>query len=266
MGTASFGVTGSMSRADGGAQAESRDYVIKRDQHGRAIGYNVEGTGKNRGRCGPLEPQGPRSAADRPWNPDPRLRPPDKFVKEGFAVGEHGEDYLRQARVFIDYPAWKTDIRRSWTDFVKNVREEYAKRDILCDWAPGAGVSMRMDVRDKVGVDPSPIELPMACEQGNLWALHGIGPMPKALVKYFGRAVQTGNVLAAMETLTFEEEADALEPLPEDAEENALAEYEEQFDKDALGGQTVAVRVNKPVPDAKPKRTRGPNKPKLNKD
>ena len=40
-----------------------------------------------------------------------------------------------------------------------------------------------------------------------------------------------------------------------------LEALEEQFDPDATGGATVAVRVNKPVPETKP-RTRGPNKPK----
>ncbi len=261
MGTQSWGVTGSMSRGDGGAQAESRDYEKKRDQHARMFGFNVEGVGRNRGRCGPLEPQMPRSAADRPFNPDPRLRPPDKYVKEGFAPGEQGEDYLRQARLFVDYGAWKTDIRRAWTDFVKNVREEYAKRDMLCDWTPGGSVPMRLDVRDKVGVDPSPIEIPLACEQGNTWALYGIGPMPKALVKYFGAPQSLNNVLGALENVSFDEPA-TVEEMVVDDEPNPLEALEETFDPDATGGATVAVRVNKPVPTDKTVKTRGPNKKK----
>jgi len=234
-----------MSRGDGGAQAQSRSYEIKRDQHGRSWGYNVEGVGENRGRCGPLEPQMPRTTGDRPFNLDPRLRPPDKCVREGFAPNEAGDRYLYQARVHVDYELWKNDIRQAWTDFVRRVREEYSNRNILCDWTPGGKVGMRLDVREKVGPNPSPIEVPLACEKGNAWALHGVGPMPKALATYFGLEVQLGNVLADIENKSFDDpmpEAAGEEPIPDDDTTLALAEIEETFDPEATGGKNVPIK------------------------
>lgn len=246
MGT--YGVVGGMTyTGDTHAQKASRRYVRKKDQHGRRWGMSVEGL--DGGRCGSMELQWPRGKARPP------ILPPDQWMRHAKPQPGGDPDEFTENLVFIDYPAWKNDIRTAWVDLTKRVHEEYAKRNIECDWSPTGTAPMRMDVREIVGPDPDPIEPVLACEQGNRWAIRGEGPMPKALAPWFRARQQIKSVLGAREFVDFDEaEEDPMQDAVAAVVAHADAEtdLEERFDPAAA----IAARLRQAKPKNKGGRPR----------
>lgn len=220
-------------------QAQKRRYRRVKDQHGRTFGFPVEGPDGHA--CGPIEWLSVGTTRRPPF------LPPPAYLRLG--TNAEGSVFLR-----VDYDGWKADVRRSWTDFVRSVRQEYSRINVECDWTPEGTVGMRGDVRDKVGPDPSPIEMVMACEQGNRWALYGEGTCPKALQKFVVPDRFTGSVLGSRETLSFEDEDSeavgvGFEAMPvadedeeQDRQADSLIDLDDEYEAKGLSGGVVPVK------------------------
>jgi len=255
-----FGVTGGqIHSAEIHAQKAARRYARKKDQHGRRWGMNVEGPDGRH--VGLMELQWP---AGTPWPP---ILPPDQFLKHARRPLPGMDDDFVENYVEVDYPAWKADIRQAWSDFVTRVHEEYAARNIECDWTPDGQVSMRRDVREKVGRDPDAIEPVLACEQGNRWALFGEGKMPHTLAPWFAakQRIRSGEVLGDRDRVRFDDEPEDEEEMPDAvlaavAAADAATDLDEEFNPTAAAMARVRKSSAGKHKGGRPKGSR--NKPK----
>jgi len=189
-----YGVMGGQTHNDSThEQAKTRRYVRKLDQHGRKWGMTVDmRTGRH---CSVIEYLGHPQYKGL----TPRILPPQTHLKYLTEPPKDNPDMFIENYIRVDYEGWKAEIKQGWADFTKQVHEEYAKRNIQCDWTPSNGVHMRPDVREIVGPDPSPLQVVLACEQGNKWALYGVGSMPKGLTPFFGAERRNRSALEEIE-------------------------------------------------------------------
>jgi hypothetical protein len=252
----SDGVVGGLTYHAGTMEVKNgRRYVRKKDQHGRKWGMNIEGPDGHH--VGVMELQWPRGKARPP------IIPPPAYLRHAKALPQGDEDGFVENLVFVDYPAWKNDIRTAWTDFTERVYNEYAERNIECDWAPdGSGAPMRQDVRRVVGPDPDPIEPVLACEQGNRWAIWGEGVMPKALAPWFKAKTKPKGVLGSRELVSFddfdgEDEPDLMAEASADAERQADAATDLDEAHDPKAALAARLRVAKPSGKNKGGRPKG---------
>src|SRR5689334_13918241 len=201
-----YGVVGGLSHNDTiHEQQKMRRYIRKLDQHGRKWGMIVDmRSGRH---CSVIEYLGHSKYPKM----TPKVMPPQTCLVYLTQPPADNPEMFIENYIRVDYDKWKADIKQAWADFTKRVHEEYGKRNIECDWRPSGGVAMRMDVREVVGADPSPLQVVLACEQGNHWALYGAGQMPKGLTPFFGANRRNRSVLDEIEATFDARETDGID-------------------------------------------------------
>jgi hypothetical protein len=227
------------------SQAHQRRYLRLLDQHGRRWGVNIEI--KN-------------GAPTGPWDtffhvPHRSLIPSQRYLKRN-------ED--RPNRVWIDYDAIIRDIRQEQKEYDKEVERQMRKRYREGNWRDRP---IDVDILNMVGVRPGPVEVWVACKQGNRYALGLTTNIDERVLKFLPQVEQN----IEFEELDFSE-SDGGAPVEREPEpvtdawdinspDPLRSDLDDLFDAEALGGTTVDPRSTKAKATAKGKKPKA-QKPK----
>lgn len=147
-------------------QPDHRRGQMFQDEHGRDWHGNIElKTGKTTGHLSPVWAGG-RTFAGQPYTVPEFLVPPQGLVRV------HPE---KPWAVVIDYAAWIADLKQAWLDYRRRVRELEVK--FHGDKANEANPSNQ--TRNLAGPPPMAVDLVLAMQTGNRWALGLTPKMPR---------------------------------------------------------------------------------------
>lgn len=232
------------------SQAHQRRYLRLLDQHGRKWGVNIE-----------IKNGAPVGQWDTFFHvPHRSLIPKSQYLRL---------DADRPNRVWIDYDAIIRDIRQEQKEYDREVERQMRKRYREGDWKDRP---IDADIMNMVGVRPGPVEVWVACKQGNRYAL-GLSQEVDARVQKFLPQVVEDQEFADLDFTDggsvpspelVEDRADAR--LVADAwDDSGHVELDEMFDPDFMGGgKTVNPKAQK-VAAATPGKKRG-RPPKVRPD
>jgi hypothetical protein len=219
------------------SQAHQRRYLRLLDQHGRRWGVNIEI--RNGAPTGPWDTFF--------WVPSRKLIPSAKYLKLNAE---------RPNRVWIDYDAIIRDIRQEQKEYDTEIDRQMRKR-----YREGYNrEKIDVDVLNAVGVRPGPVEIWVACKQGNRYAL-GLSTVVDERVQKFLPQVMEDQAIAeldfsdggspvdpalAVEMADARKVADAWDMGSENAAPVEDPELDELFDPDFMGGgKTVNPKAAK---------------------
>lgn len=212
------------------SQADQRRGEIKFDQHERPYHTNIELDSGDP--TGPIDPQFTAP-----------LIPHQKYL-------EMVADDPR--RIYINYPAWKRDIREDRARWNRDARQ---RSQVRYGERYDSKAPITAEIIDIIGPPPEPIEPIIAAEQGNSWVLGFTDKVDQRLAKYFDLREKRED-----EELDFRDEPEPdfsdTAPAPDwrlgdqvvEEEEEDLAALEESHDRGAVGGKRVDPRSQRPQP------------------